>query len=232
MTGFIQLHRQIWDNPISRKPNYIAVWLYLISNANYKDKYVILNNKKVTIKRGSFLGSISNISLHFNLTRSTIKRIIDYFEGDEMLYTQRTPNYTVFTIKNYDQYQVAVHQRNTDDTRTEQRSATTNKDNKGIKKKKNIIDCPDGVALHVWDDFITHRKTKKAELTQTALNGIINQAEKAGWGLEDALSEICQRGWTGFKAEWVNKKGSRNYGDNGKSAAEIAAEVAKEYYVE
>jgi hypothetical protein len=27
----------------------------------------------------------------------------------------------------------------------------------------------------------------------------------AGWTLENALAECCTRGWTGFKAEWVNK---------------------------
>lgn len=126
----------MWDNPISQKPNYIAVWLYLITHANYTDNSVIINNKKVTLKRGSFLGSISKIATHFNLTRSTIKKIIDYFEGDGMLYTKRTRNYTVFIVKNYDYYQECVHQENTEKTPSEQRGATTKKDKKEKKEKK------------------------------------------------------------------------------------------------
>lgn len=75
---------------------------------------------------------------------------------------------------------------------------------------KDSILRPSGVSIQVWEDFINHRKNKKAKLTQTALNGIITQSQKAGWSLEDALTEICSRGWTGFKAEWVKEKTNGN----------------------
>lgn len=73
------------------------------------------------------------------------------------------------------------------------------------KKNTSAIAPPDGVDLCVWADFVTLRKDKKAKLTQTALDGIKREAEKAGWTLESALSESCTRGWTGFKADWVKQ---------------------------
>jgi hypothetical protein len=57
----------------------------------------------------------------------------------------------------------------------------------------------------VWEDFVQQRKNKKAPITETALKGIEREARKAGISLNDALQEICARGWTGFKAEWVFK---------------------------
>ena len=75
-------------------------------------------------------------------------------------------------------------------------------DKKNTSRAK-ALQPPDGVSLSVWQDFQKLRKSKKAPLTDTSLDGIKREAEKAGWSLEDALSECCLRGWTGFKADWV-----------------------------
>jgi uncharacterized protein YdaU (DUF1376 family) len=70
----------------------------------------------------------------------------------------------------------------------------------------NIKDIrPSDVDLLIWQDFVKHRKAKKSPITETALNMIRTEANKANWKLQDALTEICSRGWTGFKADWVNK---------------------------
>lgn len=71
---------------------------------------------------------------------------------------------------------------------------------------KDIIDRPADVSQSVWDDFVRHRKGVKAPLTSTALAGIAREAVKAGVSLEDAMREMCARGWRGFKAEWINKE--------------------------
>lgn len=60
-----------------------------------------------------------------------------------------------------------------------------------------------GVADGVIDDWLAHRKAKKATVTETVITGIEREAAKAGISLQSALEAMCQRGWTGFKAEWV-----------------------------
>ena len=74
------------------------------------------------------------------------------------------------------------------------------------KKKATVVATPDGVSQSVWDDFKTLRKAKKAPITQRAIDGLIAEANKAGWSLEQALTECCVRGWQAFKAEWVAEK--------------------------
>lgn len=71
--------------------------------------------------------------------------------------------------------------------------------------KKTGVPQPTGVSDQVWADFLAHRKTKKAAVTNTVIAQIVKQAELADWPLEKALQEMCVRGWTGFNAEWVNK---------------------------
>ena len=60
-----------------------------------------------------------------------------------------------------------------------------------------------GVSDSVISDWITLRKSKKAPVTETAIAGLVRESEKAGWSLSDALAKSCERGWTGFKADWV-----------------------------
>jgi len=52
-------------------------------------------------------------------------------------------------------------------------------------------------------DFKALRRAKKAAITPTVIAGIKREAEKVGYTLETALRTCCERGWQGFKAEWV-----------------------------
>jgi hypothetical protein len=59
-----------------------------------------------------------------------------------------------------------------------------------------------GVPSEVIRDFKALRARKKAPITETAMAGIKREAAKAGLSLAAALSMCCERGWTGFKADW------------------------------
>lgn len=65
------------------------------------------------------------------------------------------------------------------------------------------VSPPDGVSIKVWADFLKIRKAQKAPVTETAIEGIRREAGKAGFALEDALRTCVERGWRGFKADWV-----------------------------
>lgn len=62
---------------------------------------------------------------------------------------------------------------------------------------------PEGFSQKVWDDFLAIRTKKRAPFTDTALEGLDREAQKAGITLEAALRTCCERGWQGFKAEWL-----------------------------
>lgn len=71
------------------------------------------------------------------------------------------------------------------------------------QKKATVVATPFGVSDSVWQEFIAHRKSKKARVTQLVIDGISEQARIAGWSLEDALKETIVRNWQSFKADWV-----------------------------
>lgn len=60
----------------------------------------------------------------------------------------------------------------------------------------------------VWTDYLEHRKNKKAKLTQTALNRLaeeINKANAMGYSTDTVLAECMLRNWQGFKVWWMVK---------------------------
>tara|TARA_Y200000002_G_scaffold114397_1_gene93706 strand:- start:6940 stop:7584 length:645 start_codon:yes stop_codon:yes gene_type:complete len=74
------------------------------------------------------------------------------------------------------------------------------------KKQETNIKRPRNVSKKTWEDFLVHRKNKKAPLTETALKGIKNEVKKTSISLEDALVMCQARGWQSFKSDWVADK--------------------------
>ena len=70
-------------------------------------------------------------------------------------------------------------------------------------KPIDIVTCPNGLDVSVWQDWLKIRKSKKAPLTATAWKLFVNECQKAGWSIEDAIKECCLRNWASFKAEWL-----------------------------
>jgi hypothetical protein len=79
------------------------------------------------------------------------------------------------------------------------------------KQNRGRAERPESVPEELWKDFLALRARKRAPLTATALKMLASQAAAAGWTLADAIAECCARGWTGFRAEWVQDRG-RNGG--------------------
>ena len=80
--------------------------------------------------------------------------------------------------------------------------------------KSASLRVSDLVALEIPEqlakDFLSNRKAKKSPLTQTALDGIAREAAQAGITLAVAIRTCTERGWAGFKAEWLaNQRGGK-----------------------
>lgn len=59
-----------------------------------------------------------------------------------------------------------------------------------------------GITEQLAEDFITHRKAKKAPITETALKNFQREADKAQIPIQLAVEIAIYRGWTGFNASW------------------------------
>ena len=71
---------------------------------------------------------------------------------------------------------------------------------------KPNINTPDGVSESLFKDYLEVRKGKKAKWTETAYKGLQREADKAKMTLSEVMQMCCERGWVGFKAEWVREE--------------------------
>ena len=76
---------------------------------------------------------------------------------------------------------------------------------KGNQRKAQApcVGKPDGVDPQVWADWLTLRKTKRAPVTLTVLDGAICESGKAGMTLNNFLKVWCERGSQGLMASWL-----------------------------
>lgn len=156
--GYVKVWRKIYDNPLSKKPEYLSVWLYLFSHANHEDKEFIFNNKKQTIKRGQILIGRKKISSETGINESNVQRILKYLENEHQIEQQTFSVNRIITVVNYDLYQKSEQHNeqpaNNQRTTNEQPANTTNtlkafkvtkkneKNNKYIRPS-NICNIPD-----------------------------------------------------------------------------------------
>jgi uncharacterized protein YdaU (DUF1376 family) len=73
------------------------------------------------------------------------------------------------------------------------------------RENATVVACPLDVRDQVWADWVALRKSKKAPITATVVEGARKEAFKLNWPLDKFLVEWCTRGSQGLKAEWVVK---------------------------
>ena len=76
------------------------------------------------------------------------------------------------------------------------------------REKKNpktsfSIPRPEDVPEQLWEDFVTHRKAKKAPITETVIKRTRSEAAKCAMTLSQAIEMMVARGWQGFEARYV-----------------------------
>ncbi|MEW5248645.1 helix-turn-helix domain-containing protein [Microbulbifer sp. 2201CG32-9] len=81
------------------------------------------------------------------------------------------------------------------------------------KRKKSSLDFaswPEVPSASVLSDW---KATRKAKLTQTAVNRMaieLRKAAAAGYSVDDCLSVCCERGWRSFRLEWLKNHEQRS----------------------
>lgn len=111
--GFIKLHRQLLKNPIAS--NLEVLWLFsaLLLRASFVEKEFYLWYKKIKIKPWQFVSSIRKLAEEFDVTRSKIHRTLDVLKAEHILGHEWNTKYSLFTIINWDKYQLSGTQSGT-----------------------------------------------------------------------------------------------------------------------
>ena len=149
--GFIKLDRALEEWRYATKPQYVALWVYLLLKANHKDKKV----GNVVVERGSLMTSYVSLARGTGLTVQTVRTIIRHLNGEEIIVKSTNKN-TLISIVKYDFYQ--GYRKQTNKQLTSNQQATNNKQEyKETKKERNIYNT-----VPVYDPS-TNRKMSDEE---------------------------------------------------------------------
>jgi len=136
--GWIKLHRELLDNPMTRKSDYLALWVILLLKANHKESSIIIDGKKMPIMPGQFITSRRNLSLLSGISESKIQRALKCYENEHQIEQQTFSKFRLISIVNWSKYQDNEHQIeqqvNNKRTTSEQQVNTNN----NVKNDKNI----------------------------------------------------------------------------------------------
>ena len=175
MDGHIALYRKLLDNPIACKDaDHLAVWIWLLLNASWKEHDVIWDNQRITLKPGQLPPTGRKvISQKLKISESKVQRILKSFENEHQIEQQTTNRNRLITIVSWDEYQYSEQldeqQVNSKRTASEQqvnsKRTQQNKGNKGntgnngnngntyIAHKRNVIPP----TLEMVDEYIREK---------------------------------------------------------------------------
>ena len=83
--SFSKLDKAIYDNPLSKKPNFIAVWSFLTYRTTYKNEQITIYGIPLHIPSGIYHGTVREIEQGTGVPRSTVHRILKKMEASDML---------------------------------------------------------------------------------------------------------------------------------------------------
>lgn len=144
--GWIKLHRKIEDWHGFNDVIKLGFFIHLIVRANWEDKIW----QGMTIKRGSFVTSVSKLADETGLSQRQTRYLLAQFCGKRFgkrmsndvsneLSIETTPNYSVISINNYDMYQdIGKRFGKPCVTKVSNDLATTKEEDKNIRIK-NIL---------------------------------------------------------------------------------------------
>lgn len=145
-SGFIKLYRTILEDPIiSKDKDYLAVWVYLLLSATYKEYPSMFKGKKITLQPGQLLTGRKSIAGKLKINESKVQRILTDFKNEHLIEQQTSSQNRLITIVNWKEEQNSMQQieqqANNYKTSNEQRLNTNNniKNSKNNAKKNSLV---------------------------------------------------------------------------------------------
>lgn len=100
--GWIKVPRSIVEMWLFRNGDYLKIWIYLLSTANYRPSRANLAGEFITIERGQVLTSIRGLSKATGATEKQVRNFIILGQKSGIIRAKKGTGPTVLTIIDYD----------------------------------------------------------------------------------------------------------------------------------
>ncbi len=190
MNGFFLMTRGISKHALfKRKPDRLAVWVWLLDNAAFKDTTQDAKGKIVPVPRGSVCASLRHIADETGVGHQVVRTALKRFETERMVNTKVTHGKTVISLCNYEKHQRSGEGGNTAPntslTQDQHKPNTQKKQGNKVTKDTNVsLDAKvaailsQAVSQELVQDFIASRREMKKPITERAARSMLKDLIK------------------------------------------------------
>jgi hypothetical protein len=159
------LESDMW---LSEKFTKGQAWVDLVGLANWNDTTAELRGIKFPVKRGQVARSERFLTKRWKWSRNKVRRFLNELESEHQIEPQKNNVTSLFSIINYDKYQLNGTTNDTTDDTTD--DTTKGKEKNIITRGKSVFDHFTPELLNGWDNsqvkqtidgFISLRKTNQ-----------------------------------------------------------------------
>ena len=146
LQGWISVHRQIQEHWLwAEKPfSKGQAWIDMLMLANHEDKEILLGNKVVTVKAGSFITSEVKLAERWGWSRQKVRDFLLLLSSEKMINKVSDNKKTTIFIDNYAVYQPSRNSlSDSKKTAEKQQKNTNNNDNNANKELSYSFSCMD-----------------------------------------------------------------------------------------
>jgi len=226
--GWVKNHRKIAEWEWYTTPHMAHIFQHLIRSASHIDT----KWQGVDIKKGQVVVGLPSLSNATGVSSQALRTCLTRLECSGEIVKKSTNRFTILTICKYCDYQQTeqTEQQASNRQATGKQQASNNiqevknerskevKEEKIKEEKKRdrfspVSVKPDFISSELWQDVIEHRQSQKSTSTYKAYSILISEIEKAvrfGLSVESCVETMINKGWRGFKAEWMLNDVKRN----------------------
>ncbi len=181
--GTFNVSRDLWsdaafqDEPFSER----EAWLWMISEAAWKDREKRIGKVVVTLHRGQLAHSTRYLSDTWRWSHAKVRRFLNRVAERDMIVRETGTGVSVISIVKYDTYQFSAKPSGTEAAQKRHSSDTNEK--KGIREegKEEESALSEHMTSQAAEDIPNREKAQKRAEVEAAVTRYNAAAKKAGW---------------------------------------------------
>lgn len=170
---YVKIHRQIKDNRIFYKPNYLAIFMEIVLSVNHKKERRNFRGDIIDLEKWEGIFFQKEMADKFNISLWSIANILKFLKTENIIEIKTTSKYSIIKLLNWSKYQ-EVEIKIENELKTNWKRIETLKE---WEEYKEIFILFNNNINNAFIDFIKHRKEIKKPIKQTWLNTLIKKIE-------------------------------------------------------
>jgi len=204
--GYIKVWRKLEGSGLLQMPNTLALFMFLLMNAMYKDCKVGTTTGVVELKRGEYISGRKKLAADLNQSEREIRTSLSRLTELGIIDQQTTSRYSVYAIVKYNEYQDSDQQTTSTTTNkrpTNDQQTTTKEESKhlSIKELNTYICSPSAEIL----DYLNQKAQSNFRPVPANIKLIESRLK------EGATVEEMKRVIDTMVAKWMDDEKMREY---------------------